>query len=132
MPAACSTLDRPFAPPLSEDDIQRAVFDHFKRRGAPGVLAFHPKNGGRHQRHRVSRGVNAGLGVVSGASDIIILAPTGFFALELKAEGKKPTEEQLLFLKRVRVAGGQAACIAGLDAALEWLEERGLLIGKAT
>lgn len=131
MHAICSTLDRPFAPPLSEDDIQRAVFNHLRTRQAPGVLAFHPKNGGRHQRLRASRGINAGLGVVSGASDVIVLAPTGFYALELKAEGKKPTDEQLKFIQRVKVAGGHAAWVQGLDAALDWLEQHGLLVGRA-
>jgi hypothetical protein len=29
-----------------EAQIQRAVFQHFRARGAPGVFAFHPANGG--------------------------------------------------------------------------------------
>jgi hypothetical protein len=127
-----STQDRPFALPLREDDIQRAVFAHLKTRGAPGIVAFHPKNGGIHQRGR-RRGINSGLGVLTGTADVIVIAPPAgrVYALELKGPKGKPTVDQLSFLDRVRAAGGEAACIEGLDAALAWLEARGILRGVA-
>jgi hypothetical protein len=59
---------------LREDAIQKAVFQHLRTRGRPGIVAFHPKNGGIHQRGR-RRGINAGQGVVSGACDVIVIAP---------------------------------------------------------
>jgi hypothetical protein len=126
------TQDRPFALPLSENDIQRAVFSHLRTRGAPGIVAFHPKNGGIHQRGR-ARGINSGLGVLTGTADVIVIAPPAgrVYALELKGPKGKPTVEQLSFLDRVRAAGGEAACIEGLDQALAWLEARGILKGTA-
>jgi hypothetical protein len=127
-----SVARAPFAMPLSENEIQKAVFEHLKTRGAPGIVAFHPKNGGLHQRGR-RRGINAGQGVLTGAADVIIITPPygRVFALELKADGKKPTIEQISFLDRVRAAGGEAACIAGLSPALAWLELHGILKGTS-
>lgn len=130
MTALPSMIDLPFRPALNENEIQHAVFDHLRMRGAKDIVAFHPKNGGIHQIGK-RRGINAGLGVVSGASDVIILAPSGFYALELKADKGKPTVEQLLFLDRVRAAGGKSAWVAGIDAALRQLEEWGLLRGRS-
>jgi hypothetical protein len=117
---------------LSENEIQRAVFAHIRERGAPGLVAFHPKNGGIHQRGR-ARGINAGLGVRSGVSDVILFRDGRFFVLELKREGKKVKDgdEQDRFLADVRAAGGEAEWCAGLDAAIAQLETWGLLIGRA-
>lgn len=116
---------------MNENAIQRAVFDHIRSRGAPGLVAFHPKNGGIHQRGR-RRGINAGLGVVSGVSDVILLHRGTFYALELKAEGNKVKDgdAQDQFLNRVVDAGGVSAWAAGLDHALQQLEAWGLLRGK--
>ena len=124
--------DRPFAPPLREDDIQRAVFQHLRTRGAPGIVAFHPKNGGVHQRNRAQRGRNAGQGVRTGASDVIVIAPPHgrVYALELKAGKNTPTDEQDRFMADVRKAGGEAAWVGDLDSALLWLEHHGLLRGE--
>lgn len=118
---------------MNENAIQRTVFDHIRQRGVPGLIAFHPKNGGIHQRGR-RRGINAGLGVVPGVSDVILLHDGQFFALELKRDGEKVKDgdNQDKFLKSVWSAGGVAAWAAGLDSALRQLEEWGLLKGRAT
>lgn len=117
-----------------EDAIQRAVFQHFKARRAPGVFAFHPKNGGIHQRGRRS-GINAGLGVVSGVPDVIALKPdeTGcqVFALELKAPGGTASPDQEQTLEAMQCAGATTGIAVGLDAAIRWLETHGLLVGRA-
>lgn len=123
---------------MREDDIQRAVFQHLRQRGAPGVFAFHPKNGGVHQRGR-RRGINAGLGVVSGVPDVILIkrcddsmGPFGkVYALELKADGGKPSPVQLETIEAMKRAGAVAGITVGLDAALHWLEGHGLLQGRA-
>ena len=114
---------------MNENAIQRAVFDHIRSRGVPGLIAFHPMNGGVHQIGR-RRGINAGLGVVSGVSDVIMLHAGKFYALELKRDGKKPTIVQIGFLLRVEAAGGAGAWAAGLDSALRQLEKWKLLRGK--
>jgi hypothetical protein len=48
----------------SEDAIQRAVFEHLALRGAAGVFAFHPANGG--YRRPVEAARPKGLGVRPG------------------------------------------------------------------
>ena len=47
-----------------EAQIQRAVFQHFHVRGAPGVFVFHPANGG--YRKPIEAKILKGLGVVAG------------------------------------------------------------------
>ena len=113
----------------SENEIQRAVFAHLRTRGAPGVFAFHPKNGGIHQRGR-ARGINAGLGVVSGVPDVIILQHGHIYGLELKRTKGKLADEQNEALLRMKAAGAKVAVAYGLDAAILWLEAHGLLRGS--
>jgi hypothetical protein len=54
-----------------EDQIQRAVFDHLRVRGAPHVFAFHPANGG--YRKPIEAAVLNGLGVRAGVPDVIAI-----------------------------------------------------------
>jgi hypothetical protein len=100
-----STLERPFALPLSEDTIQRAVFKHLRQHGAKGLVAWHPKNGGVHQKDIAQRIANESLGVLAGAPDVMALHNGKFYALELKVEGKEPTPEQLAVLRSITEAG---------------------------
>lgn len=127
---APSMTDRPFAPPLSENEIQRAVFSHLRQRGAPGVFAFHPKNGGSHQRGRRA-GINSGLGVVSGVPDIIILHKGKAYGLELKTSKGKVSPEQSEVMQRMLAAGADVAVAHGLDEALALLERWELVVGHS-
>jgi hypothetical protein len=43
---------------LSDNAIQRAVFQHIRKRATPGKFAFHPRNGSRDQRSLA--GINSG------------------------------------------------------------------------
>ena len=70
-----------------------------------------------------------GLGVRAGAADLLLWHDGRSFALELKREGKTATEAQSRFLADFERAGGRAACVAGLDAALRQLEAWRLLRG---
>ena len=115
---------------MTENEIQRAVFAHIKTRGAQGVFAFHPMNGGIHQRGR-RRGINSGLGVYAGVPDVIAIKGGQVFALELKTDTGRPSEAQLLAVENIRNAGGFAAICYGLDRALACLETWGILKGKA-
>ena len=56
---------------MPEEAVQRAVFARIRARGAPGVFAFHPRNGSRDQR--TLAGISAGLGVVSGVPDVVVI-----------------------------------------------------------
>lgn len=116
-----------------EQQIQRAVAQHMRRRGAPGVLFWHTPNGAHvpGRRGRVQGGIQKSMGVLAGVSDIVALHNGKFFALELKAPGGRPTELQLEFLSAVRRNGGFTCVADGLDEALQTLEVWGLLRGVA-
>lgn len=115
---------------MNESQIQRAVFANLRQRGAKGVFAFHPINGGIHQKGR-RRGINSALGVVSGTPDVIAIHKGRVYAIELKTETGRPTEAQLAALGAIEKAGGYTSLAYGLDAALRALELWGLLKGKA-
>jgi hypothetical protein len=115
--------------PLTETEIQRAVFEHINVRGKPGLLAFHCPNGG--YRRPTEAAIFKGMGVKAGVADVLCLYQTRFYALELKAEGGRLTELQMQFLMQVEKAGGFASTAQGLDKALEVLEGWGLLRGES-
>lgn len=133
------------APELSENAIQRAVFEHLRTRGAPGTFAFHPKNASADMAGR-KRGIHVGLGVEPGVPDVIVFHgftkcwiprfPLCVYALELKRaslRGKKMTQhdiDQEETRKRMALCGVTVGIAYGLDEALAWLERHGLLIGK--
>jgi hypothetical protein len=123
------TTPREAACRLAEDAIQRAIFQNIRIRGAPGVFAFHPRNGSRDQR--TLAGINSGLGVVSGVPDVIIIRHSRVYALELKTERGRVSAVQLQALDAMRGAGCDTGVAYGLDAAIAWLERRGLLRGGA-
>jgi len=107
----------------SEDAIQRAVFEHLAVRGAPGVFAFHPANGG--YRRPVEAARLKALGVRPGVPDVIAIHHGQVFAIELKREGGRPTDAQLQAIEDIRAAGGHAQVCYGLDCALAALERWG-------
>ena len=108
-----------------ETQLQRAVVQHLRTRGMPGLVFWHTPNGGR--RGRVEGAIFKSLGVRAGVSDLILAYQNKFFALELKAEGGRATKEQLAFLQDIDRAGAYTALIEGLDAALQTLEAWGLI-----
>lgn len=112
-----------------EDLIQRAVFQHIRARGAPGLVAWHTPNGGK--RKPIEAAIFKGLGVRAGVADIIAVHQGKIYALELKAEDGRPTTAQIEFLSDIEKAGAFTAIPRGLDAALATLEAWGLLIGRA-
>jgi hypothetical protein len=114
---------------LTEEAIQRAVFTHLRTRAAPDVFAFHPANGG--YRRPVEAARLKGLGVRAGVPDVIAIHRGQVFAIELKAEHGRATDDQLHAIEDIRAAGGHAQICHGLDRALAALEGWGLLRGRA-
>src|SRR5215472_13155199 len=100
----------------AEQQIQRAVFQHIRARGARGLFAFHPANGG--YRRPKEAAILKGLGVVAGVPDIILIDRARVYGLELKAEGGRPTAGQEGTMQAMTAAGATVACAWGLDAAL--------------
>jgi hypothetical protein len=113
-----------------EQDIQRAVFQHLRFRGASDVFAFHPANGGC--RRPAEAAILTGLGVRPGVPDVIAVHEGRCYGLELKAPGGRPTEAQLAALAALEAAGGFCCVAEGLDRALAVLEAWGLLRGQAS
>jgi hypothetical protein len=113
-----------------EDSIQRAVCRHLWTRGSPDLCWWHTPNGGK--RNRIEAAIFKGLGVRAGVSDIIAVHEGKAFALELKADGGRPTEAQLRFIDDFQAAGGYAAVAEGLDQAVRTLETWKLLRGVAS
>lgn len=112
-----------------EYKIQVAVASQLRARAAPGVVWFHPANGGWRNLREAAR--LKYMGVRPGASDIIAFHRGEFFALELKAPKGRPTEAQLAFIDEIKAAGGFGVVAEGLDEAVSILECWGLLKGKA-
>jgi hypothetical protein len=108
-----------------EQAIQKAVVQHLRIRGVPGLVFFHVPNGGH--RKPIEGAIFKSLGVRAGVSDLILIHAGKFFALELKAEGGRATEAQMAFLSEIDAAGAFTAMPTGLDAALATLEAWGLL-----
>jgi hypothetical protein len=113
---------------VTEQEIQRAVFQHIKQRGAPDVYAFHVPNGG--YRRPIEAAILRGLGVKPGVPDIVAIRDGKVFALEIKTESGRPTDSQLAAIEAIRRAGGFAAICYGLDRALACLEAWGILRGR--
>src|SRR5499433_4074473 len=108
-----------------EAAIQRAVFQHLRARGAPGVFVFHPANGG--YRKPVEAAILKGLGVVAGVPDVIAIHNGRVFAMEIEAEGGRATDKQLACIAALREAGAFTCVAQGLDRAMAVLESWGLL-----
>jgi hypothetical protein len=90
-----------------EQQIHVTVAKHLAIRARPGVVWFHPANGG--WRSPVEAKIFKSLGVKSGVADLILLHDGRFYALELKAPGGRLTESQAAFLDDVEAAGGIVA-----------------------
>src|ERR1700730_8503063 len=111
----------------SEQQIQRALFDHLRLRAAPGVFAFHVPNGG--YRQPIEAAIMKGLGVKAGVPDVLAIYKGRCYALELKAEGGRATPKQLEAIAAMEAAGAYCAIAEGSDRALAVLERWGILRG---
>src|SRR5262249_49840306 len=116
-----------------EDQIQRAVCQHLKLRGVPGLVFWHTPNGMKLGGKMNAKGIAIqgarikGLGVRAGVSDWILVHEGKIYALELKAPGGRATEAQLEFHADMQRAGAFCCVAEGLDRALAVLEQWGLL-----
>lgn len=112
-----------------EQQIQKAVLEHLRVRGAPNLFAFHCPNGGG--RSAIEGAILKGMGVRAGVPDLLIVHDGRLFGLELKTDAGRISTAQVETLQRMQAAGAIVAVAHGLDHALDWLEANGLLRGKA-
>lgn len=115
-----------------ETQIHRAVVQHLRARGVPGLVWWHTPNGAKLGGKNPARhgAIMKSLGMRPGVSDLILLHAGRFYALELKSEGGRATEAQLEFISDVNEAGGYGMIAEGVDSALRILEAWQLLKGK--
>jgi VRR-NUC domain len=114
--------------PRPEQSIHKAVVAHLATRPVHGLVWWHTPNS--LPTSRLQGAIHKGLGMRAGVSDLILLHNQRFYALELKAPGKKPTADQHRFLQDVTQAGGMSAWVDSADAAILRLESWGLLRGS--
>jgi hypothetical protein len=108
-----------------EQQLQKAVLEHLAWRGGRGLFAFHYPAGG--WRSPVEAAIFKSLGVIAGIPDIIVIHNGRCFALELKTAHGRLTPTQIDTQERMRTAGATVGTAVEIDAALERLEEWGLL-----
>lgn len=107
---------------MTEAEIQRDVFANIRVRGAPGVVAWAVPNNPASRRT---------VGFRAGVSDINAVHRGKFYAIELKKDGGRPSEDQLKFISEINAAGGYAFVAEGRDQALACLEAWNLLRREA-
>jgi len=115
------------APEPLERQVHILIADTLRWSISPGWVWFHPANG--ELRTDATGVLLKRMGVVPGVSDFILISPPHgkVHALELKRKGKKPTEEQALFLAQVGMAGGEVAWADNSKDAIEILKGWGAL-----
>jgi hypothetical protein len=110
-----------------EAQLQRSVFEHFKLRRAPGVVAFHVPLGG--WRTRIEGALLKAGGTLAGVPDICAIRNGRAYFLELKADGGRLSQTQRECHAALERAGAIVGTAVGNDQALRWLESHKLLRG---
>ncbi len=108
-----------------ESAIQRALCDHLSWRGVPGLVWTATANGGKRNAREAAR--MKAEGVKAGMPDLLFWYRCRAYALELKTETGRLSKIQETMLIKLRAAGATATHVHGLDQALAWLEQMGLI-----
>ena len=70
------------------------------------------------------------MGVRPGVADIVVIKDGRCYGLELKTENGRVSPAQREALDAMKAAGADVGVAHGLDEALAWLTERGILKGQ--
>lgn len=101
----------------AEEHLQCAVVYYLQlRTNSKNTLFFHPANGGK--RNVIEAAKFKRMGLVPGASDLIIIHNGIPLALELKTEKGRLSDNQLAFQDHWRCVGGEATTAYGYDHAI--------------
>jgi hypothetical protein len=101
--------------------LQKAVVQHLKLTGVPGLIYFSVPNEGK--RTAMMAGHLKAMGMLPGVSDLVMVHDGRIYFLELKAKGEKPTELQLMFGTSAMAAGAQFAWADNIDQAITVLRD---------
>lgn len=123
------------AKPASEFAVHCAIADTLRVSLCPRWLWWHTPNGGERpafinkhgRRISIEGGRLQRMGTRKGVSDFILTGPPGgrLHALELKARGEQPDDDQIAFLEAIRAAGGQSAWVDSYEGAIGILKAWG-------
>jgi len=116
---------RPWRATTREEGIHIAICDHLRLRAKRGVLWLHVPNG--EWRSKATAAKLKKMGVIAGASDLLLWHRGKFFALELKTDRGRASDAQLSFMAKFNEAGGHTAIAHGIDSALIALQGWGLI-----
>lgn len=110
-----------------EQDLQRSIVKELPRVLRPGVVFYHPANGGK--RSAIEAAIFTALGVRPGVSDLaFILPPHGRAAfIELKAEKGELSDHQREFRADCLIVGALWAMCRTFDEAMQTLSAWGAL-----
>jgi hypothetical protein len=114
-------------PEPSEMQIQVAIIQRLKLQGRAGVIWWHCPNGElRDKRHAAKL---KAMGTLPGVADLQFVFPYAApnLFLELKARGRKLTDDQQHFAKLMRANGHHYECADNVDDAIKILERYGVV-----
>jgi hypothetical protein len=115
---------------LSEQEVQRAIFDHLAWRAAPDAFVCHYPAGGF--RRPAEAAILKGIGTLAGVPDLLAIHKGRCYALEIKTETGRVSDVQRTVHDRMRRAGAKVGVAFGLDEALAILESWKLLRGRSS
>jgi len=108
-----------------EQALQRAVLDHLKWRGVPGLWWCHYPAGGF--RSAIEAAIFKSLGTAAGVPDLLIVCRGQLYGLELKSGNGPLSDTQIATHDAMKRAGAVVETAYGLDQALAHLETWRLL-----
>lgn len=109
----------------AEDRLQQAICQHLNWRGAKGLVYFSVPNG--CYRTPLEAQILKATGTRAGVADLILMHAGTCYALELKTPKGRTRPSQIKFMADWIAAGGVGAVCRGIDEALAFLEQHGLL-----
>ena len=102
---------------MRESDIQKGILDYLKW---VGIYAWRQNTTGVYNKKRDAYYFHG----MAGVSDIIGILPNGrFLAIEVKREGKKPTDAQQEFMDNITKHGGLAFVAHDIETVEKRLNE---------
>lgn len=112
-------------PVASEETVHRAVVSALTVGAPRDVVWWHVPNGGARSRSEAGR--FRAMGVKAGVPDLQFIRAGRVLFLELKSDRGRESGTQEAMRERLLLAGAVCHVAHGLDSALAWLKQEGLL-----
>jgi len=108
-----------------EQQLQRAVIEHLRWRGVPGLWWCHYPAGGF--RSAIEAAIFKSLGTTAGVPDLLLVYRGQLYGLEIKNDNGRLSDTQAATHDAMKRAGAAVETAYGLDQALAHLITWGLL-----